>query len=524
MVFLRRKSRTATLPRLTVVRVPSQRSAMVQTVPRTVAEELRPRVRYRPVALERRRRIVRRESPAAVAEPERSLPRARQPLKLPPLSRSSVSPRARRARDWSTWKTPALKLPDWVRPRAFRAEVIRDVPKRASTNEPIGTCRTSSSGTNTRPLTGGSYPGGTCELLARAAAAWAGTLTKMSPETSSRLKLPPSTGGPGSWPISVNSFCAAVVSIPRAGLGSTFPDGSIARTTKVCAPGVSVGVVNGDEQAANAPWSMLHSNVEPCSSEENSNMGVESVVGPAGPVTMDVSGGRVSIVKARVAGLASRLPATSMARASKAWGPSPSGSAGVCGDVQAANDAASNRHWKLAPASSEPKLNVGVESLVAPDGPSPIVVSGTPVSTLKLRAAAGPLLRALSRARTSNVCAPSASAAVVCGDVQVANGCGVTRHWNVAVESEDVKLKVGVVSFVRPSGPAVMLGAGGAVESSTYGNAAEQVEVLPAVSVAVARKLVGAREATGTGTGRPGLAKSAAGPVATTVPVQFAVV
>ena len=50
MVCLRRKSRTATLPRLTVVSVPSQRSVTVQTVPRTVAAEWRPRVRKRPLA------------------------------------------------------------------------------------------------------------------------------------------------------------------------------------------------------------------------------------------------------------------------------------------------------------------------------------------------------------------------------------------------------------------------------------------------------------------------------------------
>ena len=55
---------------------------------------------------------------------------------------------------------------------------------------------------------------------------------------------------------------------------------------------------------------------------------------------------------------------------------------------------------------------------------------------------------------------------MVCGDVQVAKACAPTRHWNVAVASDEVKLKAGVVSFVGPFGPAVMLGAGGAAESS----------------------------------------------------------
>ena len=62
IVFLRRLSRTATLPRVTVVRVPSQRSVTVKIVPRTVAEEKRPRVRKRPFAFARRRRIFRRET------------------------------------------------------------------------------------------------------------------------------------------------------------------------------------------------------------------------------------------------------------------------------------------------------------------------------------------------------------------------------------------------------------------------------------------------------------------------------
>src|ERR671919_277173 len=152
MVFLRRKSRTATLPRLTVVRVPSQRSAVIHTVPRLVPAEYLPRELQRPLVFERTRRIVRRRTWAAPAD----LPRrpARQRLKFEPLSRISVRPFARRARDWSTWKTPRLNFPDWRRPRRFRAEVNCDVPARVSTNEPTGGWRTSSSGTNTRPFMG----------------------------------------------------------------------------------------------------------------------------------------------------------------------------------------------------------------------------------------------------------------------------------------------------------------------------------------------------------------------------------
>src|SRR5918996_2015714 len=155
-VFLRRKSRTATLPRLTVVSVPSQRSAVIHTVPRLVPADDLPRALQRPLVLERVRRIVRRRTWAALAEPEPPVLPARQLRKFPPLSRISVSPRARRARDWSTWNTPRLNLPVWRRPRRFRADVSCDVPNRVSTKDPTGSWRASSSGTKTRPLIGGS--------------------------------------------------------------------------------------------------------------------------------------------------------------------------------------------------------------------------------------------------------------------------------------------------------------------------------------------------------------------------------
>jgi hypothetical protein len=54
---------------------------------------------------------------------------------------------------------------------------------------------------------------------------------------------------------------------PRAGLGSTFPEASMARTTKLCGPESSGGVVNGDAQDA--------------------KVGVESVVSAAGPESVN---------------------------------------------------------------------------------------------------------------------------------------------------------------------------------------------------------------------------------------------
>ena len=70
------------------------------------------------------------------------------------------------------------------------------------------------------------------------------------------------------------------------------PAASLARTSNVCAPSLSVAVVNGVLQDANAPASTLHSNVEPASVELKPNVGVLSlVVEPfAGPLVIEVSG------------------------------------------------------------------------------------------------------------------------------------------------------------------------------------------------------------------------------------------
>ena len=98
-----------------------------QMVPRTVAELFRPVVRKRPFALPRRRRIARRLSAALAPAP--AVPRCLQRLKLPPLSRRSVSPLAARLRDWSTWNTPFEKRPSWIwSSRRVLAEVSRAVP------------------------------------------------------------------------------------------------------------------------------------------------------------------------------------------------------------------------------------------------------------------------------------------------------------------------------------------------------------------------------------------------------------
>src|SRR5262245_28680523 len=150
MVFLRRKSRTATVPRVTLVSVPSQRSAVIQIVPRTVAAERLPRVRKRPLALALSLRSVRLESLAAEARLPRFL--VVQLLKLEPFNLSSVRPLSRFLRDCSTWNRPALNLPSWVFWPAPVALTISTVPRLVSRNDPTGIWRSSVSGSKCRPF------------------------------------------------------------------------------------------------------------------------------------------------------------------------------------------------------------------------------------------------------------------------------------------------------------------------------------------------------------------------------------
>jgi hypothetical protein len=80
----------------------------------------------------------------------------------------------------------------------------------------------------------------------------------------------------------------STVKLREAGVASTFPAGSVARTSNVCAPSASAAVVWAEVQEAHAPASTRHSNVEPAWLEENVNVGVESFVGPDGPLSIVV--------------------------------------------------------------------------------------------------------------------------------------------------------------------------------------------------------------------------------------------
>ena len=66
--------------------------------------------------------------------------------------------------------------------------------------------------------------------------------------------------------------------LDSAGVASTLPTASVARTWKRCEPSASAALVNGLAQAANAPESIRHWKVAAPSLAVNSKLGVLSAV------------------------------------------------------------------------------------------------------------------------------------------------------------------------------------------------------------------------------------------------------
>ena len=118
---------------------------------------------------------------------------------------------------------------------------------------------------------------------------------------------------------------ATIVQLQVAGVGSTFPAVSVARTSIVWAPTARPASPSGDAHAFQVPPSRRHWNVEPVSVAVNDTDAVVAVVDAAGPPVIVVSGGVVSAaattVQLRLAGDASVLPAASVARTSNVCEP-----------------------------------------------------------------------------------------------------------------------------------------------------------------------------------------------------------
>lgn len=164
--------------------------------------------------------------------------------------------------------------------------------------------------------------------------------------------------------------------------------------------------VAGDEHAMNAPPSIEHANAAPCS-DVKPKTAVGSPVVLLGPEEIVVSGGVVSIVHERLAGVGSATPPGDTARTRNVRMPSAS-PAYVAGDAQRANAEPSSEHWNVDPGSSLENVNAADVDDVGPAGPESMLVSGAPVSTVHVRCAGvGSALPSGSVAVTRNVCVPS---------------------------------------------------------------------------------------------------------------------
>ena len=205
----------------------------------------------------------------------------------------------------------------------------------------------------------------------------------------------------------VSGGAVSTMNVCEAGVGSTLPAASVARTWNVWLPSLSAAVVSGDVQSANVAPSSEHCSVEPDSVELNANVGVLSFVGELIMVS-DVSGATVSTVQVCVAGLGSMLPAASTASTRKVCEPWLR-VLKVIGVVQDVKSCVSIWQRKVAPAS-ELNANVAEVDRVGPLGPLLIVVSGGVRSIVHVYDAGVPsTLPAASIASTANVCEPATS-------------------------------------------------------------------------------------------------------------------
>ena len=134
-------------------------------------------------------------------------------------------------------------------------------------------------------------------------------------------------------------------------------------------------------QAVQEPASILHSKLEPVSLELKEKAGVVLFEGSLGCAVIEVLGAAVSIVQVWLAGVASVLPAWSVARTSKVWLPSLSAGERVSGLVQAVQEPLSILHSKLEPVSLEANEKLGVVLFEGSLGCVVIDVSGAVLST-----------------------------------------------------------------------------------------------------------------------------------------------
>jgi hypothetical protein len=210
-------------------------------------------------------------------------------------------------------------------------------------------------------------------------------------------------GPDGPDTIAVSGAVKSTDHVNDAGEPSTFPAGSFARTSNVCAPSANEESARGDEHADHAPASSRHSNDAVPSVLENASDAAALFDGLAGVLVNDVGGAVTSTVNARCAGEPSTFPAGSFARTSNVCAPSAN-DAYAFGLAHAPHAPPSMRHSKLAVPSVLENSSTAEVLLVGSAGPLVSVVGGAVTSTVNARCAGEPsTFPAGSFARTSNV-------------------------------------------------------------------------------------------------------------------------
>jgi Glu-tRNA(Gln) amidotransferase subunit E-like FAD-binding protein len=121
--------------------------------------------------------------------------------------------------------------------------------------------------------------------------------------------------------VSVGALTVEIVQAKLAGVGSVLPAASVAVTVNVWFPSASPVYAFGLVQADPAPPSIVQLNVLPASVEVNEKLAFELFDGFVGLEVIVVSGAAVSIVQVKLAGVASVLPAASVAATVNVWLP-----------------------------------------------------------------------------------------------------------------------------------------------------------------------------------------------------------
>ena len=175
--------------------------------------------------------------------------------------------------------------------------------------------------------------------------------------------------------IVVSGAVVSTVNVRVAGVGSTLPAASSARTRNVYVPSASGPSVRGEVQArrcrspAGAVEPALERRARLAGERER---GDAFVIVPVGPRVIVVSGAVVSTVNVRVAGVGSTLPAASVARTENVYVPSAS-EPRIRGEVHDAYvpvvaPGPSSVHSNVAPVSVAENVNDGEFVVIVPVG------------------------------------------------------------------------------------------------------------------------------------------------------------